>query len=104
LANISSDASQGEDTIKNIIIFFQRIFAVYYLLLIKLRRNKTFRHLNRGGTEDFGALCFVFCSQFYLLCFFLYGLKKIIGFEMTVFYNGNSALKFIILIVAVILF
>jgi len=71
-------------------LFSQRLFAVYYLMLIKLRRNKFLRHMNRGGTEDFGAVCFVFCSQLYILFFIAWVIKKIGGFETTPLPKGLS--------------
>lgn len=46
---------------------FHNLFAAYYNILIKFRKNKLFRRLNRGGTEDFGALCFLAASQVYFL-------------------------------------
>lgn len=85
--------------------FIQRLFAVYYLFLVRLRRNKIFRHLNRGGTEDFGAMCFVLCSLFYLLILILYFLKVAIGFQILVLTQNPLLSKVIIItILGLILF
>ena len=64
-------------------IFFQRFFAVYYLFLIRLRRIKTLRHLNRGGTEDFGAMIFLMISLFYFLGLLFLLIKKISHLDLS---------------------
>ena len=74
-------------------MLFQRLFAAYYLLLIKLRRIKLFRLLNRGNSGDFGTLCFVMLTQFYLLCLITYLLKLIIGFRIPRFSKEDIYVK-----------
>ena len=52
-------------------------------MLIKIRRNSFFRHINRGATEDFGAICFVALDQFYLLVFVIWAISKMFGIEIS---------------------
>jgi hypothetical protein len=68
--------------------FFQRLFSAFYSILIRLRRIQFLRHMNRGGTEDFGAVCFVTLTQLYIVLFIVWILKKIIGFDTDI-YNKN---------------
>lgn len=76
------------------------MFAAYYLLLIKLRRFKVYRRLNRGSTEDFGAMLFVLLIPIYIFFFVAFTLKKIIGLNIFPTFNFGlpTDVKIIILI------
>jgi hypothetical protein len=83
--------------------FFQRLFALYYLMLIKIRRNRFLRHINRNAKEDFGAVCFVVLDQFYLIIFIIWTLSKIFGVEMpTIGKDGILYIKISVLIIMMI--
>lgn len=82
-------------------IFFQRLFASYYLILISLRRSRILRRLNRGGTEDLGAMCLVVCVQFYFLCILIFVLKRFIGFKIPTFTHGLNVFQTILLILII---
>lgn len=84
-------------------IFFQTLFAAYYLILIKLRRNKMLRHLNRGGTEDFGAMIFVILSSFYLIILFIFFLKRIFGFPIPVIQKTSIIPRIIIILLVLVI-
>ena len=58
------------------------------------------RHLNRGGTEDFGAMLFVLLIPFYLLGLVIYILKLAIGFNLTI---GSPETKFLINVISLII-
>jgi hypothetical protein len=81
-------------------LLFQRIFAVYYTMLIKIRRSRFLRHLNRGSGEDFSAVGFTVLSQFYIVLFIIWKVMNIIGHPMNSFdKKASNILK--ILVVAV---
>jgi hypothetical protein len=77
------------------------MFAVYYIILIKLRRSKVLRHLNRGGTEDFSATLFVIFSALYIFILFVFFLKKIFGFQIPVIQKTSITPKFIIILLSI---
>lgn len=82
--------------------FFQLLFAANYSLLIKLRRNKIFRHLNRPE-EDFSAMLFVILTQFYLLIIAFVILIKAFNVNIDEFIKrqGNPFVFLILFLIAI---
>lgn len=72
-------------------IIFRHLFAANYFLLMSIRRSRFLKPFSRGG-EDFGAMCFVVCSQFHLLCLIVWILKTIFKFELPVGLNSKQVL------------
>jgi hypothetical protein len=70
------------------VIFFQRLFAAYYFILIRPRRIRTLRHFSLGGTEDFGAMCLVLISQLLIFGCIFFLLRHSIG-SSTLSFSGN---------------
>lgn len=84
---------------------FHNLFAAYYRILMSFRKNKFFRHTNRGGTEDFGALCFLAASQIYFLLLIFFGVKFVFKLNTSeLSYGTRQLLKGGIFFVGVILF
>ncbi len=78
---------------------FKRLFAAFYFILIRQRKVKSLRHLSLGGTEDFGAMCFVLFVQFIILATIFYLLKMIFRFSTPAFPKGLFNLPKIIALI-----
>jgi hypothetical protein len=89
-----------------VMLFFQRIFAVYYTMLIKLRRSRFLRHLNRASSEDFSAVCFTALSQFYIFFFIVWKVMIAIGYPMNSFDKkaANILKIFVIAVLGLLLY
>ena len=72
-------------------------------MLIKIRRNRFLRHINRDVTEDFSAVCFVVLDQFYLLVFIIWAISKMFGVEISpVGKDGILYIKISVLVIMAI--
>jgi hypothetical protein len=74
-------------------LVFQKLFAAIYLILIRKRRIKFLRHIDRGDTEPFTAVLFVTLAQLYILMFIFYTSRKLMGFDLR-FENKDYFLLF----------
>lgn len=84
---------------------FHKLFGAFYAILIKFRKNKFFRRLNRGSTEDFGALCFLAAGQVYFLLLIALGIKFAFNLNTSgLSYSARQSLKLGIFLGGLILF